>query len=398
MLKCGTAVDAHDKLPPNRLANSHQQSDDPDSGKYHRFLLCQRKRRRREQNNGLKGRMDFIILREFPPANVERMWRDCLTHVEFPSHFNAPEYFLVPLWEGKGPFAVLALDGESVAGIVTGLHVGSEVSCGVASRPQISVDPGKDVAAALDALASGLLAASGAAELITVYTWSSLELPAFAAHGFRRRELEGSVVLDLTLGSEALFKQFSKDRRRNIRFAEKNGIEVTLATTPEDIAAAYEVYVAWRQTDRKTVQGETSTFEVFDRSAHLANRRMFLARLSGKVIAINIFRFFPGGLFESAANNSLDEFLHLKPNELLQWRGIEWACQQGLRRHSLGGAHQFLLRFGGTVVPISRYRRDRTWMRKHDVRETVQDLSRKALKKMPPSVAKTVRRALGKDT
>ena len=341
--------------------------------------------------------MDFLILREFPASNVERMWRDCLTRVEFPSHYNAPEYFLVPLWEGKGPFAVLALDGESVAGILTGLQVGGEVSCGVASRPQISVDPGKDVGATLEALARGLLAASGSAELITLYTWSSLELPAFVTHGFRRRELEGSVVLDPTLGPDALFKQFSKDRRRNIRFAEKNGVEVTLAATSEDIAAAYEVYVKWRQTSRKTLSGQTTTFEVFERSAHLSNRRMFLARLSGKVIAINIFRFFPGGLFESASNNSLDEFLHLKPNELLQWRGIEWACQQGLRRHSLGGAHQFLRRFGGTVVPISRYRRDRTWMRKHEVRETVQDLSRKTLTKMPPSVAKTVRRALGKD-
>ncbi|HEV7217899.1 MAG TPA: GNAT family N-acetyltransferase [Terriglobales bacterium] len=341
--------------------------------------------------------MDFIVLKEFPAVHVERMWRDCLTRVEFPSHYNAPEYFLVPLWAGKGPFAVLALDGETVTGVLTGLRTGGEVSCGVASRPQISVDPEKDVSATLDALARGLLEVATTAELITVYTWSSLELPAFAACGFRHRRLEGSVVLDLTLGAEALFKQFSKDRRRNIRFAEKNGIEVTLATTAEDIAAAYEVYVAWRQTDRKTVQGETNTFEVFEKSAHLTNRIMLLARLSGKAIAINIFRFFPGGLFESAANNSLDEFLHLKPNELLQWRGIEWACQHGMQRHSLGGAHQFLRRFGGNVVPISRYRRDRTWARKHDLRETVQDLSRDALKKMPAPLAKTVRRAFGKD-
>jgi hypothetical protein len=292
---------------------------------------------------------------------------------------------------------VLALDGGEVAGIVTGLQVGGHVACGQVSRPQIVVDPGKDASAAIDALARGLLDIGGSDELITVFTWSSLQLPAFAEYGFRQRTLEGNVVLDLTLGPDTLFKQFSKDRRRNIRFAEKNGIEVTLATTPEDIAVAYEVYIAWRQTERKTVKGEVSTFEVFEESAHLKNRVTFLARLSGKAIAVNVFRFFPGGLFESAANNSLDDFLHLKPNELLQWRGIEWACRQGLRRHSLGGAHQFLRRFGGTVVPIVRYRLDRTWMRKHDLREAFQDLSRKTLKKMPPSLAKKVRRALGKE-
>ncbi|MGH9513718.1 MAG: GNAT family N-acetyltransferase [Terriglobales bacterium] len=341
--------------------------------------------------------MDFIILEEFPAPDVERKWRDCLTRVECPSHFNAPEYFLVPMWAGKGPFAVLAVEGETVNGILTGLREDGEVTCGVASRPQVSLDTSGDMDATLDALAGGLLAVAGPAELISVYTWSSLELPPFLVHGFKRRQLEGSVVLDLTLGPEALFKNFSKDRRRNIRFAEKNGIEVTLATSAEDIVAAYEVYLAWRQTDRKILQGETTTFEVFAEASHLANRIIFLARLSGKVIAINVFRFFFGGLFESATNNSLDEFLHLKPNELLQWRGIEWACRHGLRRHSLGGAHNFLRRFGGTVVPISRYRLDRTWMRKHDLREAAEDLSRHALNKMPPPLAKTVRKALAKN-
>jgi hypothetical protein len=339
--------------------------------------------------------MDFIILEEFPAPNIEEAWRDCLSRVEFPSHYNAPEYFLVPLWEGKRPFAVLALDHAAIAGVVTGLRIGKEVTCGLPSRPQISVDPGADVGAAMDALARGLLTVDSSAELITVCSWSSLDLTAFTARRFRRRELLGTVVLDLAVGAEELFKQFSKDRRRNIRFAEKNGVEVTLATTAEDIAAAYEVYLAWRQTGRKTVQGETSTFEAFERSAHLANRKMFLARVAGKVIGVNVFRFFPRGLFESAANYSLDEFLHLKPNDLLQWRGIEWACQQGLRRHSLGGAHQFLRRFGGTVAPIIRYRRDRTWMRKHDLRQSFEDLSRETLKKMPPSLAKTVRNVFG---
>ncbi len=340
--------------------------------------------------------MEFIILRKFPDSDIELAWRDCLSRIQFPSHYDSPEYFLVPLWEGKQPFAVLARDGQRIFGILTGLCVDGEISCGVASRPQISIDPQSDVAAVQDTLVRGLLSLAGSTQLLSVYTWASLELPVFKANRFRRRELLGSVVLNLTLGADALFKQFSKDRRRNIRFAEKNGIEVAPATTPEDIAAAYEVYVAWRHTERKTVQGDTSTFDVFERSCHLTNRIMLLARLSGKVIGVNIFRFCPAGLFESAANYSLDEFLHLKPNDLMQWRGIEWACQQGLRRHSLGGAHQFLRRFGGTVVPIVRYRRDCTWMRKHDLRETVQDLGRDTLKKMPPSLGKTVRRAFSK--
>ena len=342
--------------------------------------------------------MDFRILHQFPTPDLEFLWRDCLTQVECPSHYNAPEYFLVPLWIGKRPFAVLALDQGKVTGVLTGLHLRHQVTCGVASRPQICVDPTRDVHSTLDALVRGLLLESGTAEIVTVFTWKSLELPVFEMRGFMRRELEGSVVLDLTQGAETLFQQFTKDRRRNIRFAEKNGVEVSLAANHEDIAAAYEVSTAWHRTERKIIKGTQQSFQIFEKSAVLANRRMFLARVQGKVVAINIFRFFPGGLFESASNNSLDEFLHLKPNDLLQWRGIEWACSQGLRRHSLGGAHQFLRRFGGTVAPILRYRLDRTWLRRYELRESVVDLCRETVHRMPPGVAKTVRRVLGRET
>jgi Acetyltransferase (GNAT) domain len=230
-----------------------------------------------------------------------------------------------------------------------------------------------------------------------------IHLAIAGASRFRGKRLStaataGHVVLDLSQGAEAVFKQFSKDRRRNIRFAEKNGIEVQLAATPQDIVEAYEVYKAWRNNDRKELRGMTFTFEVFERAAQLTNnRRLFLARLAGKVIAINIFRLYPGGLFESAANSSLDEFMHLKPNELLQWRGIEWACSQGLRRHSLGGSHRFLIRFGGTVVPVIRYRLDRSWFKKHDVRDAMRDFGRETLRRMPPAIEKKVRGWLGED-
>jgi len=338
--------------------------------------------------------MNFKIIREFPPPDLEKAWRDYLTRVESPSHYDAPEFFLEPFWSEKKPFAVLALDSDRVAGTLTGLHIDKNVSCGLPSRPQISVDRAQDTKASLEALLEGLLVEAASAELVNVYSWSALQLPPFSAHGFRSRELPGNVVLDLTAGAEALFKQFSKDCRRNIRFAEKNGVEVFEAATAQDIADAYAIYCAWRETERKTGVGDKMSFEVFEQSVGLkGNRRLFLARVSGKAIAINRFRFFPGGLLESSANSSLDEFIHLKPNNLLQWRGIQWACQHGLRRHSLGGSHPFLMRFGGTVVPVLHYRLDRTWLRRHDIRSAVEGVGRRIARRL---VAKGLPRQAGK--
>ncbi|MGA3349797.1 MAG: GNAT family N-acetyltransferase [Candidatus Sulfotelmatobacter sp.] len=342
--------------------------------------------------------MKYEILHEFPAPKIEAAWRAFLNRIEFPAHYDSPEYFLEPYWTDKGPFAVLAVDGDRVVAVLTGLHERGQVTSGLQSRPQISVDPNTDGEAALKTLLQGLLMEAGSAKLLTVYTWPSLELSAFTAKGFRRRQLLGNVVLDLTPGAEAVFQQFSKDRRRNIRFAEKHGITVRLVTEREDFLRAYDVYLAWRETGRKEVIGPRHTFEKFESAHRLSkNRRLFLAELSGKPIATNVFRFYPGGLFESAANSSLDEFLHLKPNDLLQWKGIEWACANGLRRHSLGGAHTFLTRFGGVVIPVIRYRLDRTLLRKHDVREMVADTARRKFQQMPPAIQKQVRRALGKE-
>jgi CelD/BcsL family acetyltransferase involved in cellulose biosynthesis len=341
--------------------------------------------------------MRYEILHKLPDVSIESAWRDLLGRIEVPSHYDAPEYFLEPHWTGKKPFAILALEDNHAVAVLTGIHDGGQVVSGLPSRPQIAVDPKADVADALETLRQGLLKEAGKSKLLTVYTWPALELSPFASRGFRRRQLQGNVVLDLTQGANALFQQFSKDRRRNIRYAEKHGITVYLATNREHFQRAYEVYLAWHDSERKALTGVRRTFENFEAAQLLTrNRRLFLAELEGKVIAINMFRFYEGGLFESAANYSFEEFLHLKPNDLLQWKGIEWACAQGLRRHSLGGAHPFLTRFGGTVVPIIRYRMDRTLLRQHDLREAVERIARTKLQQMSPGVQEKVRRALGK--
>ena len=347
--------------------------------------------------------MRYEILHKFPDASIESAWRDLLGRIEIPSHYDAPEYFLEPHWTGKKPFAVLALDDNRddnhAVAVLTGLHDGEQVVSGLLSRPQIAVDPKADSAAALETLRLGLLKEAGKSKLVTVYSWPALELSPFVARGFRRRQLQGNVVLDLTQGANALFQQFSKDRRRNIRYAEKHGITVYLATNRDHFLRAYEVYLAWHDSERKALTGVRRTFDNFEAAQLLTrNRRLFMAELEGKVIAINMFRFYQGGLFESAANYSFEEFLHLKPNDLLQWKGIEWACAQGLRRHSLGGAHPFLTRFGGTVIPIIRYRMDRTLLRQHDFREAVERIARTKLQQMSPAVQEKVRRALGKQS
>jgi hypothetical protein len=340
--------------------------------------------------------MKYEIVHEFPGPKIEAPWRDFLSRLELPSHYDAPEFFLEPFWSGKRPFAILAFDGDRMVGIVSGIHQDGHIICGLPARPQISVDPKANSDAACEALVEGLLKEAGRAKTLTIYSWPHFDLLPFVARGFRRRQLRGNVVLDLTQGAGAIFQQFPKDRRRNIRYAEKQGVSVRIAENREDFVRAFEVYRAWTGADANR-RGGDRTFENFETAQKLENRKLLLAEFSGKVIAINTFRFYAGGLFESAANFSLHEFLHLKPNDILQWKGIEWACSQKLRRHSLGGAHPFLTRFGGTIVPVIRYRLDRTLLRRHDLREKIEETARKALRRMPAPMQKKLRHALRRE-
>jgi hypothetical protein len=338
----------------------------------------------------------FLILREFPPPDIEELWRKFLSRIDSPSQYDAPEYFLEPHWAGKRPFVILAFHQSEVVGVATGVHVHGSTDCGLLSRPQIRIDPAADPLIASSTLAEGLLQEAGKDKLITVFAWNWIPLIGFEQRGFVRRETEGDVVLDLTLGADALYKQFHENRKRNIRAALKHGIEVTEASTPEDLNAHWKVYSRWRQTDRKEIRHNLSFAEI-EQVHHLRhNHRHFLARLNGEVIAATGLRFQPGGLVEYANNCSLDEFINLRPNDLLIWRTIEWACQQGFTKYSLGGAHSFLRKAGGTVVPICRYRLDRTFLHRHDLKENFRSYAGLILARLPKSWGGTVRTLIGK--
>lgn len=351
----------------------------------------------RARNDSQRLEHDYLILHDFPPADVEKAWRDYLQRLECPAHYDSPEFFREPYLFGTNRFAILAFDRQSVSAVLTGLHLDGNVLSGLQSRPQISVNPAGNQEAALDGLARGLQEEAGSKKLITAFTWSSTPLHSFETYGFHARELEGDVVLELQPGPEALFKELHASRRKNVRHGLRAGVEVFRATTVAEAEAFYQVHIGWHHTKRKTIKSPQMPWEAFlERFRQNGNFACMLARYSGKVIAGIVLRFFPGGLVEFSHHSSLDEFLYLKPNEVLQWQCIEWACQHGFRRCSLGGAHTFHRRFGGRVIPILRYRLDQSFLRRYDRYETTIDSMRKGFRELPPAVQKQVRRMMGK--
>jgi hypothetical protein len=331
----------------------------------------------------------WSILHSYPnDKGVEDRWRKFLTRADFPAHYVSPEYFLEPFFRDKRPFAVLASQGERVVAVVTGVHEEQQLVCGLISRPQICFDKTVDLAAPCDALAAGLLHEAGSTKLITLCSW--VHLNTLLHHGYRYKEEEGVVMLDLTRGPDELFSKFSNTRRTDIRNAIKRGVEVVIAGTHDEFKAYYEIYTDWCRR-KKSVP---FPFEVLEEALRLDNRRLFLARYEGKTIAATIIRSYPGTMIEYAANSSLVDYLKLRPNDLLQWRIVEWACREGYQRYSLGGAHLFVRRMGGSIVPVYRYRLDRTLLHRYELKEALQKSGRTMFNALPDNLKTRVRRAL----
>lgn len=334
-------------------------------------------------------RLTWTVLHNYPTdVCLDTRWREFLARGEHAAHYVSPEYFREPFFRDKRPFVVLVWKGERVVAAVSGLHEEQRLVCGLASRPQMCFDRTVDLAAISDALANGLSNEAGSDKLITLYSW--VPLNTLAKRGYQVNRESGVVMLDLTRGPDELFREFAPTRRTNVRNAIKRGVEVFTATTPDEFGAYYEIYTDWCR--RKNIP--RSSLEVMEEALSLPNRQLLLARYEGKIIATEITRLYPGGMIEAAANSSLAGYLKLKPNDLLLWRVIEWACAEGFKRYSLGGAHLFLRLTGGSIVPVYGYSLDRTWLHRYEIKVALEKSGRNVFNALPGGLRTRVRRVL----
>src|SRR5262249_11776970 len=94
----------------------------------------------------------------------------------------------------------------------------------------------------------------------------------------------------------------------------------------------------------------------------------------------------PRWVVEHAASSSLQRALHVKPNDLLHWRAIEWACANGLTKYSLGARSLFLRRFGGEIVPTTGRYLDLSLSRRHTIMDWMADKVEAIHPLVPPGI------------
>lgn len=340
--------------------------------------------------------MTYQILQEFPDADLLKKWNEFLASAELPTHYVTPNFFIDPYIRGGEKFAVLTFDNEIITAVLTGTDDGKKINSGFAVRPQTCFRRNIDLSKAAKSLIEGLREKGGTSlEFINFYTWKPI--PEFEEIGFQTEVSSGTnmiIMLDLSLGADEIFKAFSQTRRNEIRKSIKqNQVQIKELETGAELEELYEIHVDWNR--RKGNQPDT--FEqmklAFEQKDH---RKIFIAKHEDKVIAGSYYRFCKGGIVEYAANNSLVEFQKLRPNDLIGWHSIQWACEAGFPYYSMGGSHLFLRRFGGGEWATHRYKCDQSFLRVHNLRENIQNISVKTYQKLPVSIKKKVKQIAGR--
>ncbi len=340
--------------------------------------------------------MRFEIITDFPNKELEQKWHDFLPDSTYPSHYTSPGFFKMPYWEGQNPFAVLVLEGEKMVGVACGLNKNKQIISGLEVRPQVAFAKNADKSEIAETMLAGLMELGGDdGEFITLHSMAKIE--AFEDLRFRAKRAEGSfevIMLDLSEGSEEIFKNFSQSRRSDLRKAmRQNKMQISQVETLDELEELHKIHIDWCKV--KEIAPDTwNEFVIAWKQKDY--KRIFIAKAEGKIIAGSFFRFYKNALVEYAANNSISDFQRLRPNDLLVWKAIEWACENGFSHFSMGGSHLFLRRFGGNVATSYRYQYDRTLFKKHAAKEAISEIAIKTYQSLPDSARQKIKRVLGR--
>lgn len=339
--------------------------------------------------------MFFKVLREYPNTYALGRWNEFLSAFPMACHYVSPAFFLEPFWEERDPFAVLVYDSEErVRAVATGVRKHRRLECGMFVRPQVAMCPEKEPVALAAVLAEGLRTARTQNESsIRLFSWG--QIPDLVKHGYTETRAEGeekTVVLDLALGPEGLFAGFAASRRNNLRKSIKKGmLEIKELETEDEFEQLYPIHLRWCDTKSTPPTPREWLRKAWNIRDH---RKILIAKHDGKVVAASYFRFSRGGVVEYAGNNSMPEFLALRPNDLLMWRAIEWACKENFTYFSMGGSHTFLQRFGGEVVSCFMYETDLSRLKTVRLKNRLSDRLEKFYRAIPYSVRQKMKRIL----
>ena len=144
-----------------------------------------------------------------------------------------------------------------------------------------------------------------------------------------------TIIIDLRSPLENIWRALDKRARRRVRKAEHDGVEVTVAETWQEWKEYYDLHV-FHGREKRYPTNPYNFFEEMFKLHHKNMSRLFIAKYEKQIVAGILCLIYRKNLvcLQSA---SLDAFLKYNPNNLVRWKTIEWAGENGITTYDIGG-------------------------------------------------------------
>jgi lipid II:glycine glycyltransferase (peptidoglycan interpeptide bridge formation enzyme) len=147
-------------------------------------------------------------------------------------------------------------------------------------------------------------------------------------------EIENEYIVNLEKGVEKLWKSIDHNKRRNIKKAKKEGVEIVQSHSREDLETYISIYQATAK--RKGLPTyPRSWFEAVWKTYNPELTKVFLAYWKGKGIS-GVHIVIHGKTVYALSAGSLPEGWKVRPNDLMHWKVMEWACQNSYSKYDMG--------------------------------------------------------------
>lgn len=171
-----------------------------------------------------------------------------------------------------------------------------------------------------------------------------------------------TIWIDLTIGAEALKKRIDKQWMYGVRRAAREGVEVVLATSADEVSEFFRMCAQISQDKGFELPGSEALMHqlLFSPQSDGESMQLFLAKYDGEIGA---------GAFVARSGDHLHYFWGASDRELsrqrvgeaVQWAVMEWGIAEGCSRYDLEGIDQannpgvyaFKKKMGGEEVRLA---------------------------------------------
>jgi len=141
--------------------------------------------------------------------------------------------------------------------------------------------------------------------------------------------------IDLANGAESIWKNLKNNAQGPVKQAKKFGVEVFQGSAEEDMKAFYEIFLQTRHKLGIPSFCEIFFLELWRKFCIPGKAILFLASYKERPIAGMILLLHKDTVIDGYAA-SLPDYVQLRPNDLLVWHAIEWACAAGFKVFDFG--------------------------------------------------------------